>query len=137
MRLVKKIRRLQIKLIWGTPRRLLLSVFRPGYVSKSLSRRRGSCRRCGACCRLVWRCRFFHHNHGLPACKLYGRFRFPNCIHFPIDHRDIADRDLLSPYTTCGFWWVREDNSGKPSKKPDHRTERHGLEQHRHGKDAP
>ncbi len=109
MGLIDKLRSLQPILFLGTPRRFLWSVFRPGYVRASLARRRGACRRCGACCRLVWRCRYFFHDQGVPACRLYNRFRFPNCINFPIDRRDLADRDLVSPHTTCGYWWDSEE----------------------------
>ncbi len=127
MNIAKKILRFRFKLLWGTPRRLLWSICRPGYVSASLTRRHGKCRRCGTCCRLVWRCRFFHYDQGLPACKLYGHFRFPNCSHFPIDQRDLNDRDLVSPYTTCGFWWIHEKNNEKQAQQPDQRPELQAL----------
>lgn len=125
MRRLKNIFPLRFKLIMGTPRRFFWSVCRPGYVGASLALRRGTCRRCGACCRLVWRCRFFYHDNGLPACKLYNRFRFPNCIHFPIDRRDIADRDHASPHTVCGYWWAPEGTPRNAEKNNGRRIVRH------------
>ncbi len=106
---LKTIFGLRLKLIWGTPRRLIWSLCRPGYVRKSLARRSGECQRCGACCRLVWRCRFYHEDDGVPACKLYRFYRPPNCSNFPIDHHDIADRDIISPDEPCGFSWARAE----------------------------
>lgn len=105
MNVAKHTLRTRLKLILGTPRRFLWNVCRPGYVRANLKRRQGACRRCGACCRLAWRCRYFFHDKGVPACRLYGIFRFPNCSNFPIDHRDLADRDLIAPHTPCGYWW--------------------------------
>jgi hypothetical protein len=101
--------RKRLKLLLGTPRRLIWTVCRPDYVRASVAQRSGQCRRCGACCRLVWRCRFFYHDNGVPACKLYARYRPANCSQFPIDHRDLADRDLVSPHDPCGFSWEQAE----------------------------
>ena len=96
--------RTKCRLLWGTPRRLFLNVFRPGYVRASLARRSGECLRCGACCRLVVRCIYFFEENGLPACRLY-KLRLPNCSKFPLDCRDLADRDLIAPDKPCGYSW--------------------------------
>ena len=109
--------RLRLKLLWGTPRRLFWNVCRPGYVRASLAQRSGECRRCGACCWLVWRCRYFHDDDGIPSCRLYTRYRPPNCSKFPIDHRDLADRDLVSPNEPCGFSWARAKKGQKESNR--------------------
>ncbi len=98
--------RVRLKLLWGTPRRLFLNVFRPGYVRASLAQRSGECRRCGACCQLVCRCIYFRDDGGIPSCKLY-KYRPPNCSNFPIDQRDIDDRDIISPNEPCGFSWAK------------------------------
>lgn len=107
--------RKKLKLLMGTPRRLLWNVCRPGYVMQNLKQRRGECQRCGACCRLVWKCRYFHYENGTPSCKLYKKYRPPNCSNFPIDHHDLADRDVVAPHVPCGFWW--DDEKGKKNKK--------------------
>ena len=101
--------RVWLKLLKGTLRRLFWNVCRPGYVRASLAQRLGECRRCGTCCRLLWRCPYFHDDDGIPSCRLYTRYRPPNCSNFPIDHRDLADRDLVSPNEPCGFSWARKD----------------------------
>ena len=97
----------KLKLFWGTPRRLYLNLFRPGYVRRSLSQRHGECKRCGACCQLVVRCVNVRYQDGLPICNIYG-MRPPNCSNYPFDQRDIEDRNLVAPNTPCGFWWGPE-----------------------------
>lgn len=109
--------RVWIKLVWGTPRRLFWNLCRPGYVRASLAQRLGKCRRCGVCCRLVWRCSCFFYDNGVPACRIYARFRPPNCSMFPIDHRDLADRDLVAPNEPCGYSWARAEEGNEQSGK--------------------
>ena len=104
------------RLLLGTPRRLFWNVFRPGYVRASVARRTGQCRRCGACCRLVWKCHNLSYDNGLPVCRLYARYRPANCSQFPIDHHDLADRDLVSPNMPCGFSWARDSAEESPKE---------------------
>jgi hypothetical protein len=96
----------RLKLFLGTFRRFFLSVCRPGYVRASLAKRQGECRRCGVCCRLAWRCRYCLDDDGIPHCRIYTIYRFPNCTQFPIDQSDLADRELISPDTICGYSWA-------------------------------
>lgn len=94
----------RVKLLWGRPRRLYLNVFRSGYVRASLARRRGECRRCGACCQMGLYCRHLKYGAGdLSECVRYAKWRSSNCRNFPIDERDLAERDLVAPDTPCGF----------------------------------
>jgi len=96
----------RLKLLLGRPRRLFLNVFRPGYVRRQLARRRGQCHRCGTCCNLGLRCPSLEFDgDGQAGCAIYDRRRSPNCRTFPIDERDLADRDVLSPHKPCGFWF--------------------------------
>ena len=98
-----------MRLILGTPRRLFWNLCRPGYVRESLAQRSGECKRCGACCRLVLKCIYFFYDNGVPACRLYSKYRPPNCSRFPIDHHDLADRNLVSPHEPCGFSWEQAE----------------------------
>ncbi|MCP3941325.1 MAG: hypothetical protein GY710_07565 [Desulfobacteraceae bacterium] len=107
------------RLAWGMTRRLFLNRFRPGYVRKSLSQRQGNCQRCGVCCQLVWRCHYFKNTDAGPSCGIYGRYRPPNCRIFPINSRDLADRDLVSQSVPCGFWWHSPAEEKKESHKPE------------------
>ncbi|MBA4387112.1 MAG: hypothetical protein C0404_03965 [Verrucomicrobia bacterium] len=111
----------RLKLLYGKSRRLLWNVCRPGYVRSAIEQRKGECRRCGVCCRLIWRCKFYREEHGVSSCTLYNVYRPPNCRSFPIDHRDIRDRDLIAPHIPCGYWWVKgQDKKEKKKKKAHH-----------------
>ncbi|MBM4042945.1 MAG: hypothetical protein FJ290_31030 [Planctomycetes bacterium] len=94
----------RLKLLWGRPRRFWLNVVRPGYVRANLARRRGECRRCGACCQMGLYCRHLKYGAGdLSECVRYTKWRTGNCRNFPIDERDIAERDIVMPDRPCGF----------------------------------
>ena len=86
---------------WGKIRRFYLVHFRPGYVQKSIGRRQGDCQRTGACCNLLFSCPAYEAKP-LPACRI-NRHKPKVCRMFPIDERDLRDRDLLAPETPCGF----------------------------------
>jgi hypothetical protein len=50
------------------------------------------------------RCRFLGFDEdGLATCAVYGRRLSPNCKTFPIDARDIAERDIVAPHAACGY----------------------------------
>ncbi|MEI7901131.1 MAG: hypothetical protein WCK89_12840 [bacterium] len=59
------------------------------------------------CCHLVAnKCGALHlQKDGQSTCRLYSVYRLPNCRTFPIDPRDIKDRDLVAPETPCGYYW--------------------------------
>ena len=101
--------RVRLKLFQGVVRRFYLNVFRPGFVRKSQAQRIGECKRCGVCCHLVAnKCGALHlHSDGNSTCRLYSVYRLPNCCSFPIDPRDIADRDIVAPETPCGYSWLK------------------------------
>jgi hypothetical protein len=97
----------RLVLMRGVLRRFFLHFFRPGYIKASIANRKGECARCGACCNLTAKngCPSLDFEpSGLSLCKIHGSFRMPNCIIFPIDARDLADRDLVAPDgVKCGF----------------------------------
>lgn len=105
VRSIKHVTSKKFKQMLGTPRRLFWNVCRPGYVRRNLSRRQGECQRCGACCKLVWRCAFYFEDKGLPACRLYKIYRTSNCSKFPIDQHDLNDRNRVLPEKPCGYRW--------------------------------
>ena len=96
----------RLGLLMGRPRRLFLNLCRPGRVRASLARRRGECRRCGACCQMGVRCRHLRYNGHLAECSRYQKYRSSNCRNFPMTERDLAERDLVAPDTPCGFYFV-------------------------------
>ncbi len=81
---------------WGKLRRFYLSNLRPGYVAHSHRRRRGACKRCGACCEIMFRC---PHMRDPNQCATYET-RYRQCKDFPIDERDLLP--------DCGFHFERE-----------------------------
>ena len=91
-------------------RRLTLS---PAYIRRSLGRREGECRRCGACCHLrsLWpmsmvkplRCPALGWtDEGLSGCVLHDH-RPGLCRVFPIDEADLAARNIIRPDLPCGY----------------------------------
>jgi len=87
---------------WGKVRRYYLCKFRKGYVERMLMLRRGACRRCGACCSIMFRC---PHLEGGNQCKVYER-RARQCRAFPIDERDLRGR-----FSSCGFYFVTAEEA--------------------------
>ena len=61
------------------------------------------------------RCRFLYYEDGLACCKVYDERKSPNCRRFPMDERDLADRDLILPDRPCGYVFDSngENNDGK------------------------
>lgn len=100
-------------LFWGKFRRAFLIRFRRERVSKMLERRHGECRRCGACCKLLFRCPAFDDSAGTPRCLLYDD-RPGACGLFPLDERDLRDRDIVLPHQKCGYSF-----DGSPSGNGD------------------
>ncbi len=87
---------------WGKLRRFYLAHFRPAYVRASLARRVGQCNRTGACCRLMYTCPLLVQSPEPVRCGIHERK--PKVCHlFPIDERDLRDRDIVSPTVPCGF----------------------------------
>ncbi|MFH0888954.1 MAG: hypothetical protein V1871_07095 [Planctomycetota bacterium] len=93
----------RIKLSWGKIRRVFLVYLKPRKAKKYLAQRNGECHRCGTCCELIVHCPALVRENGLASCKLYGKLRTRVCKTFPLNERDIKDRDLVNPIQKCGF----------------------------------
>ncbi|MCD6384469.1 hypothetical protein J7M23_01705 [Candidatus Sumerlaeota bacterium] len=107
----------QLILAVGKLRRIYLSYFRRGYVNQQRARRLGECQRCSACCRFVFRCPFLvpDDKNGW-RCSIHSR-RPRVCADFPIDERDIRERNLIMPDTPCGFRFA--PHKKEPEQKGD------------------
>ncbi|MHC4915676.1 MAG: hypothetical protein ACYTGB_09305 [Planctomycetota bacterium] len=93
----------------GKVRRFCLSTLRPRLVKAKVGRRKGECIRCGACCRLVFKCpALYHLSDGTAGCR-YHQLRPMNCRVFPMDERDLAERDMVMPHHPCGFYFEGVD----------------------------
>jgi len=92
------------QLFRGKIRRFFLAHTRRGrdYIHRLEERRRGECIRCGACCQLLHRCPVLKWEKGLAVCTIH-KYRPANCRIFPVDSRDLADRDQIAPDLPCGF----------------------------------
>lgn len=102
-----------IALAVGKLRRVFLVKFRKKRVESMLERRRGACSRCGACCKLLFQCPAYDDSDGSPKCLVYND-RPGVCGLFPLDEKDLRERDIVSPDKKCGFWF--ED--AKPDAAP-------------------
>lgn len=109
------------RLLWGKLRRYYLITFRRDRVNASLARRTGECNRVGACCKLLHVCPFLDESSGEPRCRNYHR-RPGNCRIFPIDERDIEERNLVSPCSSCGFSFAPEPatDGARPARHASH-----------------
>lgn len=96
----------------GKLRRLYLHMFNRDYLRRNLARRKGECRRCGVCCTLMFKCPFLEGSAELASCVRHDD-RWENCRIFPIDERDLAERDRISDDGACGF---RFDPPMKPQR---------------------
>ena len=99
--------RIRLILLYGVARRFFLNLLWRRHVRESVARRQGACRHCGVCCHLIANtCGALRFDKkGNSSCRLYNIYRLANCRTFPIDPRDIADRDLVAPDIPCGFFW--------------------------------
>jgi len=99
-------------MIWGKLRRAWLIAFRKKKVEEKLALRRGACSRCGACCKILFRCPAYDDSNGEPKCLIYND-RPGVCGLFPLDPADLRERDIVMPGTKCGYYFA---------DKPDERV---------------
>ncbi len=100
----------------GKLRRYYLVHFRPRFAERSIARRQGHCHRTGACCNLLIACPVYT-SKPLPTCRI-NRWKPEVCKMFPIDERDIRDRNIISPDVPCGFFFPAEDPPGEVLPNP-------------------
>jgi hypothetical protein len=77
------------------------------YIYENHLKRQGKCLRCGACCKLMFKtcpCLKMEPD-GKYICIKHESFRLPNCKIFPVDFRDINDRNIIST-EKCGYYFV-------------------------------
>ena len=87
----------------GKLRRIALARLKEEYIVRMQQKRLGACRRCGLCCRLLFRCPFLQtHSDGTCRCIIHGQ-RPASCRLFPIDERDLRERDSVNAKIPCGY----------------------------------
>jgi Fe-S-cluster containining protein len=64
-----------------------------------LEKRRGECNRCGACCKILFRCPFLGTDaEGQYTCRIYDK-RFAQCRLFPLHAADLLELGEECSYT--------------------------------------
>jgi hypothetical protein len=105
---------------WGKLRRSFLVSFRKRRVVEKLDRRRGACSRCGACCKIMFKCPAYDDADGSPKCLIYND-RPGVCSLFPLDEKDLRDRDFVMSGKKCGFYFS-DTPEGDDAKGDDRRV---------------
>lgn len=108
-------------LCWGKMRRALLVTLRKDRVREMLERRRGECARCGACCKLLFRCPSYDESDGTPRCLTYND-RPGACGLFPLNEKDLRDRNIVLPDRKCGYYFVDLPDGGNGNGNGTHST---------------
>lgn len=81
----------------GKIRRWVKSRLLTTHHPKKISLRHGECNRCGACCKIIFKCPFYQEKEGLGICAIYGR-HFVQCRLFPLE-----SKDLIGLEEKCGY----------------------------------
>ena len=87
---------LQIK---GKTRRFVQSTLIQQDTQALLAKRQGECNRCGACCKILFRCPFLGTDaEGQYTCRIYEK-RFAQCRLFPLHAADLSELGEECSYT--------------------------------------
>ena len=79
-----------------------------------LARRHGECNRCGACCKILFRCPFLGTDaEGQYTCRIYS-MRFAQCRLFPLRAQDLADLG-----EECSYSFESEPLRPSPERVPE------------------
>jgi uncharacterized protein len=80
----------------GKVRRFVQSTVLREETGELLARRQGECNRCGACCKILFRCPFLGTDaEGQYTCRIYEQ-RFAQCRMFPLHSRDLIEVEECS-----------------------------------------
>jgi hypothetical protein len=91
----------QSRVLFDKVRRDIAAWFQPD----DASTRRGGCMRCGACCKILYRCPFYAERaDGTGFCRIY-HLRPRPCQLFPRHPRDLLSVPM------CSYWF---DGGGRP-----------------------
>ncbi|MDP3990942.1 MAG: hypothetical protein Q8P63_01460 [Candidatus Nealsonbacteria bacterium] len=82
-------------------------LFRKKLLVKKLAERKGECRHCGTCCRVMqlgFKCRFFDEKTN--NCRLYGTKLMPrSCKSYPFDLENSCRDKITEIREKCGYYW--------------------------------
>jgi Fe-S-cluster containining protein len=79
-----------------------------------LANRQGDCNRCGACCKILFRCPFLGtDDEGQYTCRIY-KMRFSQCRLFPLRAADLRELD-----EDCSYTFEAESLRPAPAAEPE------------------
>ena len=83
----------------GKTRRFVQSSLLRQDTAGLLARRHGECNRCGACCKILFRCPFLGTDEeGQYTCRIYEK-RFAQCRMYPLHTKDLLELQGQCSYT--------------------------------------
>jgi Fe-S-cluster containining protein len=83
----------------GKLRRFVQAKFLKQNTDALLAKRKGDCNRCGACCKILFKCPFLGTDaDGQYTCKIYDQ-RFAQCRLFPLHAKDLRELGDECSYT--------------------------------------
>jgi hypothetical protein len=98
----------------GKVRRFLQATVLKPDTEALLARRKGECNRCGACCKILYKCPFLATDEeGQYVCRIYDK-RFAQCRMFPLHARD-----LLELGDQCSYTFEAEPVTPSPLAAPE------------------
>jgi hypothetical protein len=97
----------------GKTRRFVQSTLLRQDAASLLAKRRGDCNRCGACCKILFRCPFLATDaEGHYTCRIY-EYRFAQCRLYPLHSADL--RELAEQ---CSYSFEAETSTPAPARLP-------------------
>ena len=86
----------------GKTRRFVQSTLLRQDTEPLLAKRQGECNRCGACCKILFRCPFLGTDaEGQYTCRIYDK-RFAQCRLYPLRAADLRELEGQCSYTFEG-----------------------------------
>ena len=83
----------------GKVRRFAQATFERQDTEALLAKRQGDCNRCGACCRILFKCPFLGSDaEGQYTCRIYDE-RFSQCRLYPLHAADLRELEEQCSYT--------------------------------------
>ncbi len=83
----------------GKVRRFAQATFEHQDTGALLAKRRGECNRCGACCKILFKCPFLGTDaDGQYTCRIYDK-RFSQCRLYPLHAADLRELEGQCSYT--------------------------------------
>jgi Fe-S-cluster containining protein len=75
-----------------------------------LAKRKGDCNRCGACCKILFKCPFLGTDaDGQYTCRIYEK-RFAQCRLYPLHAADLRELE-----GQCSYTFEAESSTGEPA----------------------